>query len=79
MPRRRRGAPLPRGSEYRRCRWERGRLAYILQGGPPLILTSFVAQSPAEFRGYHVVIGRAIRARFERQGLTIEGVAARKK
>lgn len=57
-----------RGSEYRRCRWEGGKLAYILQGAPPLLPTRFVPQSKTEFSGYHVVIGRAVKIRFDVDG-----------
>lgn len=54
-----------RGSEYRRCRWEQGKLGYILLGAPPLIPTSFVPQSERDFAGYHVVIGRTCHIRFK--------------
>lgn len=55
-----------RGSEYRRCRWENGHLAYILQGAPPLLPTTFLWQSKSEFVGYHVVVGRTVQVAFER-------------
>lgn len=54
-----------RGSEYRRVRWENGKLAYVLLGKPPLIPTSFIAQSNDGFAGYHVVIGRTVRLGFK--------------
>lgn len=54
-----------RGSEYRRVRWEGGKLAYVLPGKPPLIPTSFVAQSKDSFIGYHVVIGRTVKFSFK--------------
>ncbi|HMV83595.1 MAG TPA: serine hydrolase domain-containing protein [Blastocatellia bacterium] len=57
-----------RGSEYRRVRWEGGKLAYVLQGKPPLIPTWFVAQSADSFAGYHVVIGRTVKLGFKKDG-----------
>ncbi|HXG63756.1 MAG TPA: hypothetical protein VNO70_01540 [Blastocatellia bacterium] len=54
-----------RGSEYRRCRWARGRLGYILIGAPPLIPTAFAPQSQTEFSGFHGVIGRRVNVGFD--------------
>jgi len=61
-----------RGSEYRRCRWEDGKLAYILLGEPPFMPTWFVPQSKTDFVGYHVVLGKTVRISFgsaEKAGL----------
>lgn len=58
-----------RGSEYRRCRWEKGALAYILQVALPLIPTYFVAKSETEFYGYHLGLARVVRISFNADGL----------
>jgi hypothetical protein len=54
-----------RGSEYRRVRWENGKLAYVLLGKPPLIPTTFVAQAKDSFSGYHIVIGKTVKLSFK--------------
>lgn len=58
-----------RGAEYRRLRWERGALAYILQVALPLIPTRFVARSGTEFSGYHLGLARVVRISFDADGL----------
>lgn len=62
-----------RGSEYRRCRWEKGALAYILQVALPLIPTYFVARSETEFYGYHLGLAQVVRISFSADGLTVYG------
>jgi CubicO group peptidase (beta-lactamase class C family) len=53
-----------RGSEYRRCRWERGALVYILQVALPLIPTRLAPKSETEFYGYHLGLARVVRLSF---------------
>ncbi len=62
-----------RGAEYRRLRWERGALAYILQVALPLIPTCFVAKSETEFYGYHLGLARVVRLSFHADTLTFYG------
>ncbi|HKY04825.1 MAG TPA: serine hydrolase domain-containing protein [Blastocatellia bacterium] len=53
-----------RASEVRRCRWEQGRLAYILQATLPLIPTVFVPQSETVFAGFNLGLARVVKLEF---------------
>ncbi|MEW6212377.1 MAG: hypothetical protein AB1631_28890, partial [Acidobacteriota bacterium] len=67
-----------RGEEYRRLRWEKGALAYILQVALPLIPTRFVARSETEFYGYHLGLARVVRIRFDADGLVFHSAEGRR-
>jgi CubicO group peptidase (beta-lactamase class C family) len=53
-----------RGSEIRRCRWEQGKLAYILPAALPLIPTVFLPQSETAFAGLNLGLMRVVRLGF---------------
>lgn len=53
-----------RGSEIRRCRWEGGKLAYILPATLPLIPTTFVPRSDTAFAGFNLGLARVVRLAF---------------
>lgn len=72
-----------RGSEVRRCRWEQGKLAYILPAQLPLIPTVFVPQSETAFAGFNLGLVRIVKLEFALDdkkavtGLTFENARGR--
>lgn len=54
-----------KGFEYRRMRWEGGKLAYILQTTFPLIPTVLAPRSQTEFFAYHLGLARLAHLRFD--------------
>jgi CubicO group peptidase (beta-lactamase class C family) len=54
-----------RGTEIRRCLWNKNSLSFMLPAPLPLLSTWFAPQSPTEFLGFHPGIARIIRADFQ--------------